>query len=651
MIMKELVLHNFGVYASTNKFVFHGEKPIVLIGGMNGRGKTTFLEAVLLALYGSNSFAYNESRYKNFGQYLKSFVNVSDGTLFSYIDLEFIMDAESDEIYRVHREWDGSKKRISEFVQVYKNQEYSDFLTDNWTMFIESILPSGLSNFFFFDGEKIAELAVESASDQIKESIRSLLGISVLDHLESDLDRIISRTVRNHVDQGEAKEAERLRKRKDLAIESYRRVTSELDELEKKKIGMQQELESMRQEYVMKGGDLIAQQQDLFQKRTKLSYMLQAVNEQLVQDAASELPLILVKDLLRNIRENGEIEHDSRVLKLAIKKMWNLSAEYEEYNKSDAEVISQFLDFITERMEDKKNNQISYSMSDTSLYNLQVLLDRQLTEKKISVQERQKTLSKLMAELEQIDNYLAVDIDEKAILIIYKSIKELERQLIELDQQIVGKRNAYRVCRSEMNAATTIFNKFVESYLKKVELNDDGDRILKYSHMAKSILEVYKVRLQKSKVSTVASTMTACYKKLANKKNLIEKIEMDPVSLDLRYLNQNGEEVNKASLSAGEKQLMVISLLWALALCSKRKLPVIIDTPLSRLDSAHRVAIIQTYFPCASEQTIILSTDSEIDQNNYELMKRNIGDEFTLLYNDKTGATTIQKGYFSGVRG
>ena len=45
MIIRELVLHNFGVYASTNKFEFQGKKPIVLIGGMNGRGKTTFLEA------------------------------------------------------------------------------------------------------------------------------------------------------------------------------------------------------------------------------------------------------------------------------------------------------------------------------------------------------------------------------------------------------------------------------------------------------------------------------------------------------------------------------------------------------------------------------------------------------------------------------
>ena len=123
---------------------------------------------------------------------------------------------------------------------------------------------------------------------------------------------------------------------------------------------------------------------------------------------------------------------------------------------------------------------------------------------------------------------------------------------------------------------------------------------------------------------------------------------MDPSSLDLHYINENSEEVNKASLSAGEKQLMVIALLWALAICSKKKLPVIIDTPLSRLDSAHRVALIETYFPQASEQTIILSTDQEIDEKYYEIMKDNVGDEYTLNYSDSTKATTIQNGYFMG---
>ncbi len=70
MIINKLQLHNFGVYASDNTFVFNSGKPVVLIGGMNGRGKTTFLEAILLALYGKSSFAVQESLHGAYSKYL-----------------------------------------------------------------------------------------------------------------------------------------------------------------------------------------------------------------------------------------------------------------------------------------------------------------------------------------------------------------------------------------------------------------------------------------------------------------------------------------------------------------------------------------------------------------------------------------------------
>ena len=77
-----------------------------------------------------------------------------------------------------------------------------------------------------------------------------------------------------------------------------------------------------------------------------------------------------------------------------------------------------------------------------------------------------------------------------------------------------------------------------------------------------------------------------------------------------------------------------------------KKLPVIIDTPLSRLDSQHRTSVITTYFPNASEQIIILSTDTEIDRSYYDMIQDSIGDEFTLVYNEETKSTSIKKGYF-----
>lgn len=238
-----------------------------------------------------------------------------------------------------------------------------------------------------------------------------------------------------------------------------------------------------------------------------------------------------------------------------------------------------------------------------------------------------------------------MEIDKKAINKIYKKILKLEKEKagfeVERDVLIHQRVNL----NGELIKATFEFNQYVEKMLAALEMEDDNDRIIKYTHKVAKVLDIYKIRLQQKKIKVLAETMTSCYKQLANKKTLINSIQMDPETLDFYYYNDQNDIVPKNRLSAGEKQLMVVALLWSLAICSKRKLPVIIDTPLSRLDSLHRVALIKTYFPNASDQTIILSTDSEIFGEYYEALKENVGDEYTLRYDDVTKSTTIKEGY------
>ena len=94
MRLKQLILHNFGIYAGTAKIDFENTKPVVLVGGMNGHGKTTILEAILLSLYGRRSFAFTESK-MSFGQYLSKYVNQSDGRNETYIELKFLINESS----------------------------------------------------------------------------------------------------------------------------------------------------------------------------------------------------------------------------------------------------------------------------------------------------------------------------------------------------------------------------------------------------------------------------------------------------------------------------------------------------------------------------------------------------------------------------
>lgn len=645
MIIKKLILHNFGVYAGTNEFEFHGEKPIVLVGGLNGRGKTTFLEAVLLALYGKNSFAYSESDFKAYGSYLRSYVNEADGTKETYVQLDFIIDNNEVEEYSIKRLWNSKGRFTPETIAVKKDGIVNEFLTDNWAMFMENVLPSGLSNFFFFDGEKIAELAVEKTGKQMKESIKALLGITVLDHLENDLNRIVLRTKKNKVDDDEIKEIEKLRTKKDRATIELENIDEEIKKTEGQLQDIQRRLDKTHEEYIAKGGDIVTQRQELMGKRSSAKAKLEACGDELLSAAASELPLVLVRELLTNIREKAEIAHDQKILGSAIEKMYATLEQFKLSTSSDGSDATQFIEFFKQQSQ-KKNTTDTFELSDTALSQVQVLLDQKLTDRKIDTCQSIQKRDVLKVEIDQLESYLSVDIDEKAINRLFKKLKQTEEEQVEYEVKLEHLQEKRKNLNGNCISAAAEFNKRVEAYLKKVELNDDGERIIRYANVANAIIDRYRIELQKNKVNEVAKTMTDCYKLLANKKTLIERIEMNPESLDLIYLNKMGEEVSKTSLSAGEKQLMVIALLWALAICSKKRLPVIIDTPLSRLDSVHRQALIKTYFPKASDQTIILSTDSEIDKKYYDMMAESIGDEFTLVYDDISKSTSIKRGYF-----
>ena len=645
MIITKLTFHNFGVYAGNNVFEFESSKPVVLIGGMNGRGKTTFLEGVLLALYGANSFAYSESKYSSYGQYLKAFVNTADGSLETYVELEFKLENETDERYLIRRSWPGNGQRTRETIQVKKDGQDNTFLTDNWAMFIENILPSGLSSFFFFDGEKIAELAVENTNAQMKESIKTLLGISVLDLLDNDISRIVNRVGKRSNDQVHTKELKILRERKNQTEVALQIIDDRIAETSAQIEEARKKLEKAKVDYTSKGGDIVVQRQDLFTERTALVAKVEQGIETLIGVAASELPLLLVKDLLEDISVQAAKEHETKLLGYTVDKIHSMFETYSDGGDSNS--VRDFISYV-ENKAAEESTEIVFDISDQSFYQLTSLLGNGLMNAQGNMLQNMATCQKGIAKIDEIDSYLSVDIDEKVLSKIYKKIKTLEQEIIEHEASLEIAQKQRTGLNGDVMRATSEYNRFVENMLSNLESDDDNGRILKYAHHATQALAEYKIRLQKKKIGTLAETMTKCYKQLANKKNLISRIDMDAVTLDFVYLNADNQIVPKESLSAGEKQLMVISLLWALAICSKKKLPVIIDTPLSRMDSVHRVALIKTYFPNASDQTIILSTDSEIDKHYYEIMKDTVGDEFTLVYDDELKCSKIKKGYFLG---
>ena len=282
MIINRLTVHNFGVYAGTNIFEFTHERPIVLIGGMNGRGKTTFLEAILLTLYGSNSIAYKESKYNSYNQYLRSYVNKNYLSQSSYLELEFVLNESSNDTYMIKREWNALSRTTKETVSVKQNGIYSEFLTKNWAMFVENILPSALASFYFFDGEKIAELAVAKTDDQMKKSIRSMLGITVLDVLKNDLNRSIRRiSLKNKGDESSRK-LDKLREEREQAILELEEIDKTISQVTEKVEILQDAIEQLHKHYELQGGVVLEQRQELMQQRAQIQTDIVQNSESLI---------------------------------------------------------------------------------------------------------------------------------------------------------------------------------------------------------------------------------------------------------------------------------------------------------------------------------------------------------------------------------
>jgi DNA sulfur modification protein DndD len=161
-----------------------------------------------------------------------------------------------------------------------------------------------------------------------------------------------------------------------------------------------------------------------------------------------------------------------------------------------------------------------------------------------------------------------------------------------------------------------------------------------------NVLERYHRELRKQKISKLQATFSEIFKFLHRKEDMIAKIRIDPDSCQVALFNDHGESIWKGSLSSGELEIYAISMLWALAKTSGQKLPFIIDTPLARLDSNHRDILVNHFFPKASHQVMIFSTNTEVDRQYFEMLKPSLAQAYSLEYDDTSKMTSVKGGYF-----
>jgi DNA sulfur modification protein DndD len=163
---------------------------------------------------------------------------------------------------------------------------------------------------------------------------------------------------------------------------------------------------------------------------------------------------------------------------------------------------------------------------------------------------------------------------------------------------------------------------------------------------ASRVLAEYERRLLDLKIDQLRGEFASCFNRIARKGDVIADVRIDPESFSVTLVDHDGREISKGSLSAGEKQVYAIAMLWALARTSGRALPMIIDTPLARLDADHRGNLMERYFPEVSHQVVMLSTDTEVDSALLARVAPSVSHAYHLEYDPERGRTDVRSGYF-----
>lgn len=200
MNLDRLTLHNFGVYRGRHVVDLtppSPQKPVILIGGLNGGGKTTFLDALQLALYGRMAQCSNRGDLA-YDEFLRRAVNRgSDPHEGASVEVELSHVSRGNlEALHVRRLWTTREKTVREKLEVCVNGALDPMLADGWAERVEELIPARLSQFFFFDGEKIEALAdLDRSADALRTAIHVLLGLDLVDQLVTDL-QVIERRKR-----------------------------------------------------------------------------------------------------------------------------------------------------------------------------------------------------------------------------------------------------------------------------------------------------------------------------------------------------------------------------------------------------------------------------------------------------------------------
>jgi DNA sulfur modification protein DndD len=284
---------------------------------------------------------------------------------------------------------------------------------------------------------------------------------------------------------------------------------------------------------------------------------------------------------------------------------------------------------------------LSAEFSQREQQEMESVVDKALTGVPDRLARLTRELEETTAEQQDVETKLKRAPDQPTIQPVLSTIQELSEERSRLKQEIVDHKEELEELESKQGKKQTSLENRLED---REELRSVSDRAALASDVRSTVQE-YRRNLIEQKLEQLESALSERYIQLTNKSNLYEGVRISSDEISISIVTKNGDKKDQSQLSAGERQIFATAMLWALADISGRPLPFMIDTPLARLDQEHRENLVETFFPNASHQVLLFSTDTEITEERYEQLREHIAAEYHLKANEE-GQTEVSAGYF-----
>ena len=657
MIIEKLRLRNLGIYAGEMTIDLtpaSPEKPVILVGGLNGRGKTTLRNAILLCLHGRNAQCTNRGS-KGYNQYLASLMcrTAKAGESTSVTLTYHRKVAGKVQRLEVTRSWakvtDDVEEQFSVHVRPDENaMEIDPALATNWNEHIEGYFPSSLASLFFFDGEDILRLADKKETRElIRSAIDCLLGFNVVARLESDLSRYIGK---HEGDKNYAKELQAFKDAESTLKEALAEATKSEQELEvarKEEQKAAKLVEDSNKRYDEAGGKLFEASKAIKDKEEALSTEVESLKDQYRSLAEGPAFLLLTEKLLKTARTQAESE--SKVLKSL------MLADHDE--KRDADTLTHLSKsmgstdilreiekaLLTTRIKKPKSSELVLEADEKLEPKLEYCLSRGLPAARQAIKDFVVLTAKKIDELSQARADLLNMPDAGKITVFLNKKKEASEAHVKATANLDFHEARARPATARLVSAQNNMEEAERKFRDLREVENKLRRALEARQSVKKFMEISTER----KLAQVSDLITDAFLRLVGKVSLIQSIRINSPSLELTLTNPDGNVIESDHLSHGERQILAYAVLWGLSKSSGRPLPTVIDTPMGRLDEKHRMNLAENYFHQASHQVVILSTDTEIHGKFLDAMKPGIGKMYSLEFNEKTKSTQVTEGYFA----